>query len=317
MSAAPKQVHVAVAVITAADGNILLTRRANDKHQGGLWEFPGGKCEPGETAEAALQREIREELAIEVRACEPLICIPYQYPDLHVLLEVFRVTAFDGEPHGAEGQPMQWVTPRQLDRIPLPAANQPIVRAIQLPDRYLITPDITDADQLYRGISRAIEQGVRLIQLRAPGLSEQEYWQLANRLLSTVPSHVQVLLKGTTEQLAQRPDAGWHLTGAQLEQLAGQPRPLSPHRLLTASCHDARQLALAAALGCDFACLSPVQPTHSHPGSPVLGWATAQELTLAAQLPVYWLGGMSPSDISRARHSGAQGIAAIRSLWPG
>ena len=124
-----QHIHVAVAVITAPDGKILLTRRARNKHQGGLWEFPGGKCEAGESVNTALQREIREELAIDISASEPLIRIPYQYPDLHVVLDVFRVTAFDGEPRGAEGQPMQWVTPEQLDHIPrvnLPVLQSPV-----------------------------------------------------------------------------------------------------------------------------------------------------------------------------------------------
>lgn len=311
-----QHIHVAVAVITAPDGKILLTRRARNKHQGGLWEFPGGKCEAGESVNTALQREIREELAIDISASEPLIRIPYQYPDLHVVLDVFRVTAFDGEPRGAEGQPMQWVTPEQLDHIPLPAANRPIVRAIQLPDRYLITPDNDNADLLYSGVMLAAKQGIHLIQLRAPTLPEKDYWRLADRLLQELPDTAQLLLKGTPEQLALHPRAGWHLTGTQLEQLAGRQHPLPENRLLTASCHSTQQLELAAALGCDFATLSPIQPTLSHPDSPALGWPAAKALALEAQLPVYFLGGMAPTDIAQARDNGAQGIAAIRSLWP-
>ena len=310
-----KTLHVAVAVITADDGSILLTRRAKDKHQGGLWEFPGGKCEPGEPVREALSREIHEELDIEITAAEPLIRIPYQYPDLHVLLDVFRVTGFTGEPRGAEGQPMQWVPPGQLDGIPLPAANRPIVRAIQLPDRYLVTPD-TVADTLYKGILTAATQNFRLIQLRASSLAEPEYWQLAKQLLQGLPAPVQLLCKGEAGQILSLPRIGWHLTGTQLEALAGQPRPLPADRLLAASCHDDRQLKLAAELGCDFATLSPVQATASHPDSPALGWEQAQQLTLNAQLPVYFLGGMTPADIGKSVQLGAQGIAAIRSLWP-
>lgn len=311
-----QHIHVAVAVITAADGKILLTQRAKDKHQGGLWEFPGGKREAGESTTAALQREIREELEIEISACEPLIRIPYQYPDLHVVLDVFRVTAFTGQPRGAEGQPMQWVTPTQLNQIPLPAANRPIVRALQLPEHYLITPNSSDAALLYTGVMLAAKQGIQLIQLRAPALPEKDYWPLADRLLRELPSSAQLLLKGSPEQLAARPHAGWHLTSSQLEQLAQQERSISTNRLLAASCHSTAQLQLAAALGCDFATLSPVQPTSSHPDTPALGWPAAEALTLEAQLPVYFLGGMAPTDITQARHSGAQGIAAIRSLWP-
>lgn len=315
MSAPSKSVHVAVAVITATDGKILLTRRASDKHQGGLWEFPGGKCEPGEPVRDALAREIREELDIGITAAEPLISIPYQYPDLHVLLEVFRVTSFDGEPRGAEGQPMRWVTPDQLDDIPLPAANRPIVRAIQLPNRYLVTPDLADTEQLYRGVMNAAAQGIRLIQLRAPQLKHDVYLELADRLRTDLPGTVTLLLKGKLPNLLARPQAGWHLTAAQLRAFAGQERPLPASRWLAASCHDAEELALAEALGCDFATLSPVLPTASHPGAPALGLELATELTAAAQLPVFWLGGMLPEHLPQARAGGGQGIAAIRGLW--
>ena len=316
MSAASKSVHVAVAVITAADGKILLTRRTSDKHQGGLWEFPGGKCEPGEQVRDALAREIREELDIAITAAEPLISIPYQYPDLHVLLDVFRVTAFTGTPRGAEGQPMQWVTPSQLNDIPLPAANRPIVRAIQLPQQYLVTPDLFDSQQLFLGVIKAAEQGIRLIHLRAPQLKRDDYLELADRLLADVPDATTLLLKGEQADLLPRPQAGWHLTSAQLRALSGQNRPLPANRWLAASCHNTEELALAAALGCDFATLSPVQPTASHPGAPALGLDLATELTAAAQLPVFWLGGMQISDIKTVRTGGGQGIAAIRGLWP-
>ncbi len=316
MTTATKSTHVAVAVITAPDGKILLTRRANDKHQGGLWEFPGGKCEPGEQVQDALVREIREELDIAITAAEPLISIPYQYPDLHVLLDVFRITSFEGEPRGAEGQPMQWVTPEQLNDIPLPAANRPIVKAIQLPQQYLITPDLLGSQQLYQGVIKAAKQGIRLIQLRAPQLNHDEYLELADRLLAVTPDTTSLLLKGELLDLLARPQAGWHLTSAQLRDFSEQERPLPANRWLAASCHDAEELTLAAALGCDFATLSPVQPTASHPGAPALGIERTAELTATAQLPVFWLGGMQISDIKTVRTGGGQGIAAIRGLWP-
>lgn len=311
-----KHIRVAVAVIENGHGEILLTRRASDKHQGGLWEFPGGKCEPGEAITDALTREIREELAIEITTATPLISIPYQYPDLHVLLEVFRVTAFTGEPRGAEGQPMQWVTPTRLNDIPLPAANQPIVRAVQLPDRYLVTPDLSDSEQLYQGVIAAATQGIRLIQLRAPRLERNAYRTLAERLLAALPASTTLLLKGELDDILSFEPAGWHLTAAQLHALAGQPRPLPEGRWLAASCHNATELEQAAALGCDFATLSPVLTTASHPDAVPLGREQAAALTASAQLPVFWLGGLQPADIPATKNGGAQGVAAIRGLWP-
>lgn len=96
-----KRIHVVAAVIRGADGRILIARRAATQHQGGLWEFPGGKVEAGESVEAALARELREELGIEVSRSRALIKVSHDYPDKQVLLDVREVQAFTGEAHGA------------------------------------------------------------------------------------------------------------------------------------------------------------------------------------------------------------------------
>ncbi|WP_417579776.1 8-oxo-dGTP diphosphatase MutT [Nitrincola sp.] len=134
---APEQVsesrqtlHVAAAVIYDPLGRILIARRPLDKHQGGLWEFPGGKVEVDESARQALDRELFEELGIQVTAAQPFIQIPYEYPERHVLLDVFSVTAFKGEARGCEGQPLAWVDASELNHYPFPAANQPILDRI-------------------------------------------------------------------------------------------------------------------------------------------------------------------------------------------
>ena len=105
-----------------------------------------------------------------------------------------------------------------------------------------------------------------------------------------------------------------HLTGAQLAAL--EARPLPPQQLVGASCHDAAQLAQALRLGADFATLSPVAATASHPQAAPLGWSNFQALAEAAALPVYALGGMAPAQRARARAMGAQGVAGIRGFWP-
>ena len=136
-----KRVHVAAAVIRDDSGKILIARRADSQHQGGLWEFPGGKVEADETVESALARELKEELGIVVGAARPLIKVRHDYPDKQVLLDVWEVSAFTGEPHGAEGQPLAWVTAKDLPNYEFPAANQPIVAAARSPGAYPITPD--------------------------------------------------------------------------------------------------------------------------------------------------------------------------------
>lgn len=129
--AAPRRrVHVAVGVISDGGDRILVARRAADAHQGGLWEFPGGKVEQGEMVQQALHRELLEELAITTRRCEPLLIIEHDYADKPVLLDVWWIDAFDGEPHGREGQPLRWATGAELRELQFPAANAPIIDAV-------------------------------------------------------------------------------------------------------------------------------------------------------------------------------------------
>lgn len=123
------QLHVAVGVILQQQ-QVLLALRSNKQHQGGKWEFPGGKVEQGETVEAALARELAEELAITVTKAEPFMLLNYTYPERQVTLDIWLVTAFSGTPEGLEGQPLQWVNISDLENIQFPDANQPIVQQL-------------------------------------------------------------------------------------------------------------------------------------------------------------------------------------------
>ncbi|MCO4029542.1 Nudix family hydrolase [Pseudomonas aeruginosa] len=292
-----KRVHVAAAVIRGSDGRVLIARRPEDKHQGGLWEFPGGKVEDGEPVRAALARELEEELGIRVERARPLIQVR--------------------EAHGAEGQPLAWVEPRELADYEFPAANAPIVQAARLPAHYLITPDGLEPGELISGVRKAVEAGIRLIQLRAPNMFSPEYRDLAIDIQGLCAGKAQLMLKGPLEWLGDFPAAGWHLTSAQLRKYASAGRPFPEGRLLAASCHDAEELALAASMGVEFVTLSPVQPTESHPGEPALGWDKAAELIAGFNQPVYLLGGLGPQQAEQAWEHGAQGVAGIRAFWPG
>ena len=125
-------VHVAVGVICSACGTeVLLSLRHPDSHQGGLWEFPGGKVEPGESLLAALDRELQEELGIRTGAVEALVEVRHDYGDKQVLLDVWLVKDFSGSPAGREGQELRWVRLDTLSELAFPAANQAIVEALQ------------------------------------------------------------------------------------------------------------------------------------------------------------------------------------------
>ena len=124
-------VHVAVGVVLDEQHRVLISRRASAAHQGGLWEFPGGKVEPGESVERALARELREELGIGFASSQPLLLVPFNHGDKAVLLDVHLVTELEGKARGLEGQPLRWVTAEELARYEFPAANVPIVSAVR------------------------------------------------------------------------------------------------------------------------------------------------------------------------------------------
>ncbi len=315
LSTLMRRIHVMAGVIVDPAGNILIAKRPDSSHQGGLWEFPGGKLESGEERLAGLSRELQEELGIQVIEAHPLIDIRHDYSDKSIRLDVWKVTAFSGEAHGAEGQPVRWVSPQTLSDFDFPAANKPIVIAAQLPDQYLITPD-TDEQSLLAGLEQAKAKGIRLVQLRQTQLDYAAYRDLAVKVLERFGDHFQWLLKG--DNPPTWPDAGWHLTSAQLRRLwqqrAQQAKP--GNKLMAASCHNAEELQMAMELGIDFVTLSPIAATQSHPGSEPLGWAAAEQLMQAATLPVYLLGGMTPEHLDQARNCGAQGVAGISAFWP-
>jgi len=310
----PRSIHVVAAVITDPRGRILLARRGDGRDLAGLWEFPGGKREPGETSEAALIRELQEELAITVQVGAPLIEVPQQYPDKRLRLDVRQVSAWSGTPRGLEGQALAWVVPEKLSRYPMPPADRPVVAALLQPDRYLITPEPHgDGSQWLAQLSAALSAGVRRVQLRAHAMEPAQWHALAAEAVRRCrKAGVEVLVNGDL-QLARALGTGLHLRAP---QLAGHESIKLEGGPLAASCHDAYELHAAQALGCDFVVLGPVQRTASHPEATPMGWDQFARLRESVSLPIYALGGLAPADIPESRRHGAQGIAAISGLWP-
>lgn len=305
-----------VAAIIRCNGRVLIAQRAKHKHQGGLWEFPGGKIEIGETPEQALKRELKEELAIEVSKCNPVFQTTHQYPEYAVHLDIWEVTQFNGEAMGAEGQEIAWVQPKNLLQYDFPAANKAIVTAARLSNRYLITPDNIDHQEIIEGIRIALDEGIKHICLRAPQFFDPQYRDLAVDVTGVCAGRADVLVKGAFEWLGDLPMAGWHVTSKQLRSLADKGRPLPANRWLAASCHNEEELLLAKQFGVDFVTLSPVQKTATHPETEPLGWEKAKQLIAGFDRPVYLLGGLNGQYVPQAQAVGAQGVAAIRGLWP-
>ncbi len=298
-----------------ASGRVLLARRHSEAHQGGLWEFPGGKVEAHESAYAGLQRELREELGVELRDARPLIRVRHRYPDRAVLLDIWRVEAFDGQARGCEGQQIEWVEPARLGAYAMPAADVPIINAVRLPTQYLITGAAPEQTETFlQRLRAALERGIRLVQLRAKSLPENDFVALGQRVASLCHDHGAQLLVNADPRLVTPIGAdGVHLSSQTLASLPG--RPLDSSQWVAASCHSEQELLLAERIGADFVLASPVLPTSSHPDAPPLGWDGLRRLTEVATVPVYALGGMRPEHLSQSFDHGAQGIAAIRSLW--
>ncbi|QQQ02450.1 Nudix family hydrolase [Lysobacter enzymogenes] len=313
-----RRIEVVAGVIRDARGRVLLTRRTEGRDLAGLWEFPGGKREPGETPEAALSRELHEELGIDAEIGAEVIRVPQIYPDKRLVLDVRHVRAWRGSARGREGQALAWVPPHKLASYAMPPADRPVVAALEQPERYLVTPEPEDDGVWLAGLSTALAAGVRRVQLRAPALAagDRARWrQLAAAAAKRCRAAKAELLVNADLELAHELGLGLHLRAAQLRELG--ERPLAAGLPLAASCHDADELRAAQALGCDFAVVGSVKPTPSHPSVLGIGWEAFAALRESVSLPIYAIGGLGPDDLAEARRHGAQGVAAIRSLWPG
>jgi len=309
-----KVLQVAAGVIKNPQDQILIALRDASLHQGGLWEFPGGKLEPGETAEQALFRELKEELDITAHAATPLITIKHSYPDRHVQLNVFLVDNFSGLAKGCQGQPLKWVAPDELLKFSFPAANQPIITAARLPRCYGILDD-ADPSLLMTNLHKLLDSGIKLIQARLKNLTADAVDAFIRQAYPLCQQQQAVLLvNSATANVANLNADGIHLTAAHLMGLTERPTNIT---WLSASCHTLEELRHAQNIGVDFVVLAPVLPTATHPGSTTLGWERFEELVAQINMPVYALGGMVAEDLTAACQAGGQGIAGIRAFIEG
>ena len=307
------RVEVVAAVLQRPDGSFLLAQRPVGKVYEGYWEFPGGKIESGETAVSALARELHEELGIDVTRAHPWVTRDYDYAHAAVRLRFYRVTEWTGELHGREQQQFEWQPRGALTVAPVLPANGPILRALALPTVYGISnAGDVGVEAFLRRLKLALARGLKLVQIREKGLPGEALAKLTASALELAREYgANVLLNDAPEVAARLGAHGVHLTSARLMALASRPES----EWVGASCHDARELAHAAALGLDFVVLGPVTDTASHPGAKVLGWERFNALVRDYPLPVYAIGGLRTDDLTHAWDAGAHGIAAIRGCW--
>lgn len=306
-------VDVAAAVVLRPDGAFLLACRPAGKVYSGYWEFPGGKVEPGEQPEHALARELHEELGIDVVAATPWITRVFAYPHATVRLHFFRVFDWRGEPHPKEAQDICWQRLSEPLATPMLPANAPVLASLALPQEYAITSAaaLGVEDQLTR-IDARLAAGLRLLQLREPGLAPRERAAFARAVVERAHRAGARVLVNDDAALADAVGAdGVHLPARSLMALAARPA----YPLVAASCHTAAELTQAMRLELDFALLGPVRPTPSHAGAQTLGWAGFAALARGASIPVFAIGGLRPDDLEAARRHGAHGLAMITGSW--
>ena len=322
----PRVTHAAVGVIMREDGWVLLAERPVGKPWAGYWEFPGGKIEEGESPENALKRELQEELGIDVTALYPWLTRIFDYaakyhangqlesPAKTVKLHFFVIFQWRGEPRGVENQILAWQQPENVKVSPMLPANAPIFAALSLPTKYAISNAGDLGEELFfERLKTALDEGLRLVQLREKQLSEVDFISFAEQVIKLAePYGAKVLINSSMKfDQSNLSAAGIHFTSTDLMQMKTRPAGL----LCGASCHNAEQLAQAQALGLDYVLLSPVMPTQTHPETQALGWDKFSALIADYSLPVYALGGLHSADLHQARLHGAHGIAMLRSAW--
>jgi 8-oxo-dGTP diphosphatase len=302
--------HIVIAVLKNKQNQVLISQRGTHQHQGGKWEFAGGKVEQGESVQQALVRELDEELGIKIEQATPLIQIQHDYATRRVFLDVYSVDAWQGEAYGREGQPIRWVHLDDIDHYAFPRANKPILQALKLPNTCLITPEIDNENEFQQGILQCLDKGIQLIQFRAKTLATDRYIQRAQWLTKQCQRYNALLVLNSPPPPLLLPQ-GLHLTSWQLLAITTKPKV----KLLSAACHNLSEVLKAKQVGVDFIFLSPIKATASHPELSGKGWQWFRHHIKNINIPVYALGGLGTDDLDVAIDHGAQGIAAISQLW--
>jgi 8-oxo-dGTP diphosphatase len=306
-------VEVAVGVLIRPDGRFLLASRPAGKPYAGYWEFPGGKLEVGESVEAALARELREELGLEIGPAHRWVTLEHDYPHAYVRLHFCRVFDWHGEIAAHEGQAFGFFTVDDLPDGPLLPATVPVMKWLRLPQELAISAAATMGAERFRAaLDARLADGLRLLQVREPAWDDAQVEQLLKALLPRArAAGARVVLSSRHGASLWSRGDGVHLTARDLQSCAQRP----PLPLVGASCHTREELAHAARLGLDYAVLGAVGPSASHPGERGLGWSAWRDRAREAGLPVYAIGGLTVQDLPTALAAGAHGIAQLTGAW--
>jgi 8-oxo-dGTP diphosphatase len=301
-AAAPAEVRVVAGALFDGARRVLIAQRPPGKHMAGRWELPGGKLHAGETAIEALRRELAEELGVELRDARPLIRLRHDYADRRIVLDVWRVTDFAGEPRGLDGQALEWVQPDELPRRDLLEADLPIVTALRLP----CTARAAIGASALEDAARAVREPTTLFWAPQPAGAVDDAARDAVRA-ARAAGH-RVLVAG--EEVAAAIVAA--ATGADGVLLEWRQQELDVDSrgvvLVGVRCESAPAALAAARAGAQFVLLAP-------PAGPPAGEVLAR-LCEQAGVPVLAGWYPAPDVLAPVRSAGAHGCAVGAPLPP-
>lgn len=326
-----KPIEVAVAVLAFED-ELLLARRQAHQHQGDKWEFVGGKIEPNETPIAALCREVKEEISLDISAnlCVKLGRIEHDYDQKSVILHVYWVALtssqyqhYHNQRTGAEGQRLgffnkSWVLAHQQQ---FPCANKPIFRWLTLPSVVVISHALAEfADESSWVDYYAQKLPKNSVFLPRLQTNDQIAWRCIHSL-NLQRKDIDFIIPW--QIYLTKPDDGlinvFALRLTQQELLTADLTAYPTNIPLIASCHDKESIdklnGYTKTLPVLGAFLSPVLTTLSHPNEPALGWAMFNTFAKELDVPVLALGGLTLQDLPTAQTYGAMGVAGIRRIF--
>lgn len=288
--------RVAIALIVQ-QAKVLIGWRDAALHQGGCYQFAGGKVEANETPEQAVQREVLEEVGMTVQVLRLFEEISFEYPDRAVQLYFYLCQPLSHEMQ----QGWQWVDVDRLDTFEFPAANQSIIQRLSWARHIAIT---TATQRLN------VKSGMGLCYLRHRTTLGEDIAQLHQQNIHViVPVQDYLNLNPHIQKMV----FAVHLNSAQLQQYSSLE--MLQGKNVIAACHHVADIQQANMLGCDAIFLSPVHRTSTHPERDGMGWEQFQQLAMQANMPVYALGGIGQQELETAQCYGAYGIAGISDFW--
>ncbi|WP_374295279.1 8-oxo-dGTP diphosphatase MutT [Acinetobacter sp.] len=305
-----KHIQVSIAIIRHKN-QVLLGWRDENLHQGGCYEFAGGKLEARETPEHAVIREVQEEVDIDVMPLKRFASFQFDYSDrclslFFILCKVKNYAELD-----KMDQAWRWIDLDDVQNYQFPKANQAIIQRISWSRRIaILNGDHTAKQQVHHDVVtiylRQSDENLKSLLIDNPQLFVEKKvivrWQDYQQLNDDLQEKVFAI----------------HLNSQQLVDLAesvpqNNELPLSlQNKNLIGACHNENEIECANLIACDAIFISPVQATPTHPEQSGLGWESFSKLTAMAEMPVYALGGVGRDDLDVAKAYGAYGVAGIR-----